>query len=314
MTVAAPVFLVGSERSGTTLFRLMLDHHPSIAFQKESEYIVGLMGDDGAWPAMPDYHRYLALHRGFGTSGLTVDPSLPFPALVGSFLEQKRAKSGGKPVLGATVHFGYAHTLRIWPDARFLHIVRDPRDVARSTVQMGWAGNCWAAALEWVESEREWDRLCALAPPERRHEVTYEALIRSPRETLAGVCAFLGVPFDEAMFDYAKTSTYALPDGKLAEQWRRKASERDVREVEAAAGEMLTSRGYALSGMPRLEVDATEAARLGRESEWEARRFRWKRYGPVLFVTYAIASRLGIRPLYRWARLRRNAIDQQFVK
>ena len=43
MPLRDPVFLVGSERSGTTLLRLMLDHHPEIAFDKEFDYMV----DDG---------------------------------------------------------------------------------------------------------------------------------------------------------------------------------------------------------------------------------------------------------------------------
>jgi Sulfotransferase family len=41
--IKKPVFLVGSERSGTTLFRLMLDHHPQIACFFEFEYAVSRM-------------------------------------------------------------------------------------------------------------------------------------------------------------------------------------------------------------------------------------------------------------------------------
>ena len=46
-----PVFLVGSERSGTTLLRLMLDHHPAIAFDKEADYMVTMVSDAGVLPS-----------------------------------------------------------------------------------------------------------------------------------------------------------------------------------------------------------------------------------------------------------------------
>ena len=55
-----PTFLVGAERSGTTLLRLMLDHHPQVAFLHEFEFAVDCVGDDGTCPALPDYYRYLA--------------------------------------------------------------------------------------------------------------------------------------------------------------------------------------------------------------------------------------------------------------
>ena len=43
----APLFLVGSERSGTTFLRLMLDHHPEIAFEKEFDFVVTKVSDAG---------------------------------------------------------------------------------------------------------------------------------------------------------------------------------------------------------------------------------------------------------------------------
>ena len=50
--ILRPVFLVGSERSGTTLLRLMLDHHPDIAFNLESVYIVAKISEDGTFPEL----------------------------------------------------------------------------------------------------------------------------------------------------------------------------------------------------------------------------------------------------------------------
>ena len=80
-------------------------------------------------------------------------------ALVNDFLRQKQAASGGKPHVGATVHRHFERLRFLWPDARYIHLVRDPRDVARSVVQKGWAGNIYQASEFWIQAENCWDSL-----------------------------------------------------------------------------------------------------------------------------------------------------------
>src|SRR5262249_13961844 len=156
---------------------------------------------------------------------------------------QKRARDR-KPLVGATVHRHFARILRVWPDARFVHICRDGRDVARSCIQMGWAGNPWTAVERWTTAESEWQALRARIPPERRHEVSYERFIADAEAVLEEVCAFIGIPFDPKMFDYASDSTYERPNPKLASRWRQDMPPRDVQLVEARAGALLVACGY----------------------------------------------------------------------
>ena len=99
-TVAAPLFLVSAERSGSTLLRLMLDHHPEIAFEHEFDLAVALVSDDGDYPAINVFLNWLETARGFDYA---IDASLGYPALVNSFLRQKWSASGFKPWIGATV-------------------------------------------------------------------------------------------------------------------------------------------------------------------------------------------------------------------
>jgi hypothetical protein len=82
--------------------------------------------------------------------------------------------------------------LGLWPDARFIYLLRDGRDVARSQVEFGLAGNVWAAASVWRRAERDWRLLCAKVPPQRRIELRYEELARDPERELTRICAFLG--------------------------------------------------------------------------------------------------------------------------
>lgn len=308
-----PIFLVGAERSGTTLLRLMLDHHPQIAFQFEFELAVDDVSDDGRWPTLAQFLRKMRKDRVFLASKYAVDHSLGYPELVCSFLEQKRLRDR-KPLVGATVHRNFHRLTHIWPDARFLHICRDGRDVARSCVAMGWAGNMWTAVQRWVEAESLWNRMKATVPSERRFEVHYEQLVGDPKRLLQEICAFLGVPFDPAMFDYTRTSTYEYPDPKLASQWRHTLSQREIRLVEARAAELLMERGYELSGLPRLEISPPEAWALRAHDRVSRASRRLREYGPRLFLENVVARRAGSNRWRERVQMQINEIENSQLK
>lgn len=311
--IEKPVFLVGSERSGTTLLRLMLDHHPQIGFHFEFQYAVLWVGDDGTFPPIEEYWKRLGLYRGFVDSGTTIDRSLDYAELVDDFLVQKRNREG-KSIVGATVHKGFHRLLFIWPDARFIHLVRDGRDVARSCIGQGWYGNMWAAGERWIEAERNWDVLVERIPPSRYVEITYEDLVRDPKETLDTLCRFIGVPFDEAMLSYDEGSTYDSPDVKLIAQWKRKLSERDIRLVEARLGGMLTARGYEPSGLPPLHVGRTRAFWLAVTNRIAVWRIKIKRYGFLLLALARITRSSPFTGIHARLESRKHRIDRQFIR
>jgi sulfotransferase family protein len=308
-----PLFLVGAERSGTTLLRLMLDHHPRIAFQFEFELAVDHLSDGSDWPDVAEYLRKMRLDRIFVQSGYEADPSLAYPALVRSFLEQWRA-ARGKPLVGATIHRHYSRILRVWPEARFIHICRDGRDVARSCVAMGWAGNAWTGIERWLVAETEWSRTQSLVPAERRLEVNYERFIAEPEAVLRDVCAFVGVEFERAMFDYTKTSTYEYPDQKLASRWRQDMPPGDVQLVESRASELLVARGYALSGLPRISVSPARELALRVQDRFARAADRLRVYGPRLFAESFLAQRIGGPAWRERVQLELNRIDTARVK
>ena len=185
--VSQPIFLVGSERSGTTLLRLMLDHHSCITFTHEFSYAVEYMPDEDHWLDLMEFHRLLDADRVFRATGFTADEALDYPHLVDSFLRQRRDRSA-KPIVGAVVHHHFDRLTRIWPDARFVHIVRDGRDVARSFIEMGWAGNMYTAVEGWMTAENLWAKMRLHLEAERWIDVYYEALIREPEDTLRQIC------------------------------------------------------------------------------------------------------------------------------
>lgn len=303
--MGTPTFLVGSERSGTTLLRLMLDSHPELAFRSEFDFAVEIMHSADRWPDLAAYYEYIASCR-FVNDRPEIDRSLDYPALVRSFLEQKRVQDG-KPRVGAVVHKHFDRLLRIWPDARFIHLLRDGRDVADSCVGMGWYGNVWSAAERWLEAERLWDQMIDLVPSERRLEVRYEELVSAPEATLARICAFIGMPYDSAMLDYPNHSTYESPQARYAYQWRRKLEPRAVRLIEARAGAMLVRRGYAPSGLPHLAMNALAEAFQRMGNRFGIMRARLSKLGPRLWLENAIVSRLGTEAWRNSVRLRIHA-------
>lgn len=310
--IARPTFIVGCVRSGTTLFRLMLDHHPGVSFWHEFEYAIDLVGDDGRFPDLGIFHDYLRGHRIFQDSGVGIDPALDFRSLVNSFLAQKRGRDG-KPLVGATVHSHFDRLPWVWPDARYIHLVRDGRDVGRSMVEVGFVGNSYAAVEQWMGVEYLWSDLAPKIPPGRRIEVRYEDLVARPEATLTRVCEFLGVPYDPAMLDYPKDTTYGPPSPEFAERWRTMPHE-EVEVLEARIGGMLIRRDYPLSGRPLRQITPAQHLRLMSRHRWARARLRMKRYGPPLYFGEVVTRRLRFDCLHRRLSGRIDRIDRRLLK
>ena len=308
-----PAFIVGAVRSGTTLLRLMLDHHPQLAFHFEFEFAVDQVADDGTLPVLAEYHEYLSQHRVFQLSEGQIDPRLDYRQLVNSFLEQKRTRDE-KKIIGATVHHHMDRIQHLWPEAKYIHLLRDGRDVARSCSAMGWAGNMYTAVERWIDAEQTWERLRTHIPPDRQLEIRYEDLIVRPEAALTRICEFLGTEFDEAIYGYADSSTYEMPDAKLIEQWRRKLSDEDIQLAEARIAEMLTERGYALSGLPILAISPAQRKKLLRQDWLWRAKFRMNRYGLPLFATDYLARRLPLEGFARRCKNKINAIDNSHIR
>lgn len=311
-SIERPPFLVGAERSGTTMLALMLDSHPGISWGGEMQYLVDCR-PNGEWPSSEAYCEWLEADRGFRLSQLDVDRSLSHREIVRSFLQQKQARAG-KPLVGATVHQHFDRLLDLWPDARFLHLVRDPRDVARSVIRMGWAGNTWVAAERWLEAETLWDRVQSRVSPERTIEIRFEALVANPPQVLADVCKFLGLEYDPAMLAYPEHTTYEIPDPSIAHTWTRKASDEDVQLAEAQVGALLESRGYERSDHPALEIGPADETRLRRQSRLAQVRYRIDEFGWPLFLAELVARRLGLEGLKRRLRLRQHDVVNRKLK
>jgi hypothetical protein len=287
---ASPVFLVGATRSGTTLLRLMMDHHPELSNFGEFEYAVKWLEGDRP-PLLDAYHRLLEMDRVFRDHGWQIDPKLAYIPLVRSFLRQAFAASR-KQVPGATVHSRFDCLPIIWPQARFIHLVRDPRDVARSSIPMGWVGNVWYGAEYWLQPVARWQQLRDTLPRDRWLQVRFEDLIQDPSGELTRICHFLGVEYSPAMLEYANDSTYDLPDPGLVNQWQQKLSAHEIQWVESVCHGAMHQFGYEPVSPSLAPPGPLTSLRLATQHRLSRIQRNIQRYGLPLYARWQIAKRL----------------------
>jgi hypothetical protein len=308
-----PVFLVGSERSGTTLLRLMLDCHPRIAFHAEFEFSVDMVGDHGERPDLQTYYDYLQCDRVFKHFGFRIDPELDYDRLVASFLEQKRKQSGCKPKVGATVHRAFDRLPFIWPNAKYVHMLRDPRPVADSIIRMGWAGTHWHAAGKWKEAEQTWDALVATVNEQQWLQVRYETLLADTDATLEKICAFIGESYCEQMLEYHRVSTYPKVDPSNSDKWRSRMTRRQMQLVEARLGSIMMDRCYTAECAP-ISVSRFRRGILGVVNKTSRMCFSMRLFGVRLYLEDWIARRLTCRNWQARTRRKMHAITERNLR
>lgn len=305
------VFLVAAERSGSTLLRLMLDSHPNIVNPGECDFLFDEVADDGTPPDIDRYHEWLKADRIFLAKELDVDTSMDYSGLVTSFVNQMQRPGS---VIVMNVHRHFYRIPKIFPHAKYIHLNRDGRDVARSCIGMGWAGNVYYGIDTWVEAETAWDRLKETLQPAQYLEIKYEDLLENVELGLGKICQFLGHEYSKRMMDYASRSTYSLPDKSLSYQWKTKYSRRELSLVESKAGEILLNRGYELSGVSVCGPSMIEKMRLCIQNKWFRVMYQIKVYGFPLFFQNYLARKLGISPWEKSLKIRRNAITAKMLK
>jgi hypothetical protein len=277
------LFIVGATRSGNTLLQRLVDAHPAIAVVDETHWIPkwlergkGLTPDGRATPALV---RRLADHPRFARwkiplerlEALVANGSRPpYAEFVSRFFDLYGEVRGKRLVGDKTPRYvrdiPTLHAL--WPSAKFVHIIRDGRDVCLSANAWRkayklrrryptWSSDPVATAAAW------WDWLVRLGRadgsrlgPERYHEVRYERLVADPGAECEALCGFLGVAYDDAMLRFHEGRAQDDPglDAKGAwlpvtpglRDWRTQMPREEVEHFEAVAGALLDELGYPL--------------------------------------------------------------------
>jgi Sulfotransferase family len=290
------VFLVGCPRSGTTLLRRIADAHPQLAVVHETRWIPrtfefrrGLTPEGLVTPKllarMRDARRLRRLEidegefeRSFGNVA-----GVPFASFVTALFDLYGERHGkrlvGDKSPGYVRYMPMLHGL--WPHARFVHIIRDGRDVCLSVLDWRKGATSYATfhqdPVTTIGVWWEWYVRLGLEGSSQLeadlyHELRYESLVAEPELETRRLCDVLGLPYDPEMLRFHKGRTVDDPrlDAKRAwkpvtaglRSWRTQMSDEDVVRFESAAGVLLDELGYE-PGAPSIPSrDLERAARI----------------------------------------------------
>lgn len=313
-----PIFIGGCSRSGTTLLGALLGAHSRCMCVPEMPFKFRQLrrlewGAGGATIAeitdrlRTSYKFKLwgldddALRTAAGGDG---DARLSYRETI-DHLVRAFAQRVGRPEADVWVDHtpgNVRHVTRLldeFPDARFVHIVRDGRGVAASLVPLRWgqhsvigAANFWVRQLGYGLSAELWD-------PGRVTRIHFEPLLREPRRAMADLCERLGLEPEDRLgrvtrfaLPRATSGQHALvrrpPQPDRATAWRRSLAPRQIEIFESIAGDPLRCLGYELvfggeARRPSMVERAVAALRvpLGktRNVPTHVRNFLFRRFG-----------------------------------
>jgi hypothetical protein len=272
---SAPFFIVGSGRSGSTLLRMMLCSHSRLTIPPETWYLlpllqrfkidrplstaeildaVSIMTHHYRWPDM----KLDAQELRSEVSQLTE----PYLRDVVEVVYRWHLRAEAKVRWGDKTPIYIEILLELgmmYPNSKFIHLVRDGRDVAKSFQATDWVSR-WLHdnTREWtraLECQQRWER------SELRHrilQVHYEDLVLETEATLREICQFIGEEFEPQMLSWeGKVDQQVPPRERVVHsklklrigsdgvaRWKREMNAREIFVSEAFMGTHLRRLGY----------------------------------------------------------------------
>ena len=277
MTGNPPFFIVGVQRSGTTLLRLILNSHSEIAIPEEARFLSPLLTRREIFQPLKgerltrtiEYlkqNEQLALWN-FDPSGALSELHERGEITVSEIMDRlfsAYAESEGKIRWGdKSLFFGSIELLdHMFPDACYIHVVRDGRDVFNSWKKMDPTKNRVATmALDWRYKVHKIETAFKKLLPDRTFTVRYEDLIGNPEATVKSICDFLSVDYEDGMLNFHQSSSRYIGrhhsqlifrpiDEHNKEKWRHTLSKDQQVLFELAAGPALKRYGYTTCSVP----------------------------------------------------------------
>ena len=307
-----PIF-VGSGRSGTTLVRTMFNAHPDLAVAMEAHFLVPLVQAEGRITSGDGLDaeaagRIVSRSPGLGKMQLSSDDAMaaisearPRTAAEAARAVMSLYASGrGKPLYGDKTP-GYVKHIELlahaFPEARFVHIIRDGRDTAASFLAREFGPRTIGeAAVQWKESVDAGRSGGQSIGSDRYTELSYENLIRDTKAETSRISSFLGIPASEQVLEHWKHPDEDLANMPVADRhaasnrrpeqglrsWRDELTASQIATFETIAGDTLAACGY------ELVADVTLASRARATRDW----LGWKLRGARTRARRSARSRL----------------------
>lgn len=262
---------MGAQRSGTTLLRLILNAHSRIAIPEEARFLTPILkkkhlAKHFSGESLRRLVRYLSANEQFRLwnynshpflAGLSQKDAVSLRELIETMFSSYCAAEG-KTIWGdKSLFFSSIDILgTLFPDARFIHIVRDGRDVFDSWRKMdSTKGNAAVIALDWRYKLYRIERSLKRIPSAQQLTIRYEDLIGEPEKQLKAICAFIGVEYEAGMLDFHKTSHQYIGDhhsnlifnainNANRAKWRKNLTPVEINAFTLMTGSRLKQYGY----------------------------------------------------------------------
>ncbi|OYP33013.1 sulfotransferase family protein [Rhodopirellula sp. MGV] len=262
----APVMMIGHGSSGTSILGEILRDDFKIAFGTESQFFVYYYRrlDRYGDLKQPENLRQLAEHvlaeRWFEKAKRKWDFSLSLEDLL-----DRTCSPTFRGLLDA-IFVSFQHHLgmerygdkspeytldlavlgELYPDAKYIHMVRDGRDVAVSLFKRYWGGkNIYTVSRRWKKEVDLVDQFVATLPADRVLEVTYEGLLGSPEEQMDRLVDFLAIEDpDGSVREALRTQIPLKLNRGNFDKWRKQLSQKQRVAFETVACETLRRHGY----------------------------------------------------------------------
>jgi hypothetical protein len=296
--MSRPLIVLGVSRSGTTLLRVVLDRSPGIAIPDESFFVPLLARRHGRTidgdRFLDDVARIPTI-RAWGVRVDDVRPRIRSGMATGDAIAaifEAYAEGQGKPRWGDKTPMYMRHLpllQRLFPEAQYVHLVRDGRDAAVSFLEMpeGTFTRTWAHPATPAQFACLWRREVSAARAlgervgdARYHEVRYEELVADSERAVSAICRFADIPFEPEMLAYAGAVDVSDKPHQLrlrrpptpgVRSWREEMSASDVAAFEGVAGGLLAGLGYEVtSSRSSVRASATRAWYDARLAAWNA--------------------------------------------
>lgn len=322
-----PLFLLGYGRSGTKLLRSLLSAHPSISIcDVETNFLITWAKEWQSYGSLENSSDFRKFYKKVTRypyfiyrirQGRLIDetewhalirqytPAGVFEALLrhDCHVPWNSGIVWGDKSPNYTSHLAVLRGL--FPSAKFVHIVRDVRDVAWSSKQ-AWGSDVYRVCQRWADTVME-PRKQAQDAQDCLCEIRYEDLIAEPEITLRTICAYLKLPYDEKMvvlhaapenLGKAKGLRTILKNNTC--EGRRHLSKRVLSRFDQIAGEQLYEFGY-IAAVP------CRQRRVGKCRMWYLRLMDGARH--LLREIKSNGVREGTHFVWRFFRLNRKAGD-----
>lgn len=252
-TPTSPIFIGGQRRSGTTLMRVTLQRHPHIAGLPECHFFQHVDFRTFFKTLRADYQ---STFDRIGVGRPEMDRAVA--AFIDTLFAPARTQAGARRWLEKSPENirRIDYLFRLFPDAQFIHMIRDPRDTLASMKQQAATHKPYwrkftaeVTGPEWVkciECGKRWKER-----PDQYIEVRYEDLVSEPEPTIRRVLDFLHEPWYDRMLsvdgerDGEKDGNeHAAVFASSAGRWSQDLTVEEIRAIEKVAGTDMVRRGY----------------------------------------------------------------------